>query len=116
MSVQAAANEIDKVLQTTLSAGYMGTGTQFTFFTGTKVQILTLEERPEESAMTLGCARERQRALCEVISVSDNHMDTEMPCSMFLRLSATGPQVAGLQRLVCEALSYKCMRPSATSV
>jgi hypothetical protein len=56
--------------------------------------------------MTLGCARERQRALCEVISVSDNHMDTEMPCSMFLRLSATGPQVGGLQPLVYAALSY----------
>jgi hypothetical protein len=104
--VQAAANEIDKVLEATLSAGYMGTGTQFACFTSTKVQILTLEARPEESAMTLGCARERQRALCEVISVSDNHMDTEMPCSMFLRLSATGPQVGGLQLLVYAALSY----------
>ena len=55
--------------------------------------------------MTLACARERQRALCEVISVSDNHMDTEMPCSMFLRLSATGPQVGGRKLLVQEALS-----------
>ena len=70
-AVEAAVAEFDGVLEETLHAGYMGT---------------------EESVMTVGCARARH--LCEVVSVSENHLATEMPCSMFLRISASGPRVA----------------------
>lgn len=69
-AVRDAVAEFDRVIQHTLEAGYMGT---------------------EESAMTVGCARASH--LCHVISVSENHLETEMPCNMFVRTSASGPRV-----------------------
>jgi len=70
-AVRDAVAEFDRVIQQTLEAGYMGT---------------------EESAMTVGCTRARH--LCHVISVSQNHLETEMPCNMFARISASGPRVS----------------------
>ena len=70
-AVQAMVSEYDRVLEQTLREHVMGT---------------------EESAMTVTCAR--SSLLCHVISVSENHLDTEMPCNMFLRFSASGPRVA----------------------
>ena len=46
----------------------------------------------EESALTLACAR--TPGLCHIISVSDNHLETEMPCNMFVRASASGARVS----------------------
>jgi hypothetical protein len=69
-AVQAMVAEYDRVLEQTLREHVMGT---------------------EESAMTVTCAR--SPLLCNVISVSENHLDTEMPCNMFLRFSASGPRV-----------------------
>ena len=46
----------------------------------------------EESALTLACAR--TPGLCHIISVSHNHLQTEMPCNMFVRASASGARVS----------------------
>ena len=42
--------------------------------------------------MTVGCARAPH--LCVVVSVSENHLETEMPCNMFVRVSGSGPRVS----------------------
>mmetsp|Transcript_25263 Transcript_25263/g.83482 ORF Transcript_25263/g.83482 Transcript_25263/m.83482 type:complete len:695 (-) Transcript_25263:1906-3990(-) len=68
-SIRVVSRKMDEVLNMTLKDGYMGT---------------------EESVFTLTCARHAD--LCNVVSVSDNHLQTEMPCRMFLDLSHRRPE------------------------